>query len=298
MKKTNLIGLLLKRSMIVIALLALTGQAIAASDEMICASYNGAIYRLDGAGQIVWEYKTPGAQCGDLQLLGNGNILFACATGVYEVNPKKEIVFQFFGGQKPYACQRLSNGNTFVCESASGRLLLVDPKGVVVKETNILRYCKEEKPDLFLRQARVLKNGNYLVAHYTGKKVCEYTPAGEPVWEYPVPGGAFGVERLKNGNTFISVADKDKNARLIEVSPSKEIVWEFSNANIKEGAPLCFMTGFDFLPNGNILAAQWLGHGHLGQFDCLFEITRDKRIVRSLRIPGNQGTITAVRKGK
>jgi len=286
-------GFLLGRGIFAIALLA---QAIEASGGLVCASYDGAIYRLDDAGQIVWEYKTPGLQCADMQALANGNILFACAAGVYEVTPKKEIAFRFFGGQKPFACQRLPDGNTFVCESASGRLLLINPQGEIVRETTILAHCpKEGAPELFLRQARVLENGNYLVAHYTGKKVCEYTPAGNPVWEYPVPGGAFSAARLPNGNTLISVADKDQNPRLIEVSRSKELVWEFSNADIQGSAPLCFMTGFDILPNRNILAAQWLGHGHLGAFDSIFEITRDKRIVRSLRVPGNQGTLTAVR---
>ena len=291
-----MIGCLLRRGIVGIAMLALAGRAIAASDGLVCASYDGAIYRLDDAGQMVWEYKTPGPQCADMQVLGNGNILFACTTGVYEVTPKKEIVFRFFGGQKPFACQRLADGNTFVCESASGRLMVVSPQGDIVREANILGHCpKEGAPELYLRRVRVLENGNYLVAHYTGKKVCEYTPAGDPVWEYPVPGGAFAAERLPNGNTLISVADKDQNARLIEVSRSKNLVWEFSNADIQGSAPLCFMTGFDLLPNGNILAVQWLGHGHLGAFDSIFEITRDKHIVRSLRVPGNQGTLTAVR---
>jgi len=276
-------------------LLALATQVFAGPAGLVCASYNGVIYRLDDAGQVVWEYKTPGPQCGDMHVLENGNILFACATGVYEVTPEKETVFQFFGGQKPFACQRLGDGNTFVAESASGRLLIVDPAGKGIRgETNILDDCAGAGPDRYLRQARVLENGNFLVAHYAGKKVCEYTPAGEKVWEFPVSGGAFAVKRLKNGNTLISVADKDKNARLIEVSPSKELIWEFSNADIEGSAPLCFMTGFELLPNGNILAAQWLGHGHLGAFDSIFEITRDKRVVRSLCVPGDQGTLTSV----
>ena len=290
---------ILRFGILCLVALALAAQGFAGSSGVVCASYNGAIYRLDEAGQIAWKYKTPGPQCADMQVLANGNILFACATGVYEVTPAKETVFHFFGGEKPYACQRLPDGNTFVCESASGRLRIVNPQGGVVRETCILDHCpKAGGPDLYLRQARALANGNFLVAHYTGKKVCEYTPDGKPVLEIPVPGGAFAVERLPNGNTMISVADKDKNARLIEVSPAKEIVWEFTNADIEGSDPLCFMTGFQILPNGNLLAAQWLGHGHLGKFDCLFEITRDKKLVRSLRVPGDQGTLTAVQLSK
>lgn len=285
----------IRQGILCLAALVWAAQAFAGSAGLVCASYSGAIYRLDEAGKIAWEYKTPGVQCADMQVLANGNILFACATGVYEVTPAKETVFHFFGGEKTFACQRLPDGNTFVCESASGRLRIVNPQGNVVRDTCILDHCpKEGRPDLYLRQARVLTNGNFLVAHYTGKKVCEYTPDGQPVLEIPVPGGAFAVERLSNGNTFISVTDKDKNARLIEVDPTGKNVWEFNNADIEGADPLCFMTGFQLLPNGNILAAQWLGHGHLGQFDSIFEITRDKKLIRSLRVPGNQGTITAV----
>jgi hypothetical protein len=299
MKKTNLFVWRVVAAVLVWVASHVCSLGGAEKHGLICASFSGKIYRLDAAGEVLWEYKTPAAQCGDMAVLESGNILFVCGKAVYEMTPEREIVFQFTSKNGLFGCQRLPDGTTFVCESASGRLILVNPQGHIVRETTILDQCpKKGAPNHYLRNARVLENGHFLVAHYSGKKVCEYTGAGEPVFEIPVPGGAYSANRLANGNTLISVADKAKDAKLIEVDSSGKIVWEFSNRDIKDERfgvdPLRFMTGLQRLPDGTTIAVQWLGHGHLGKFPYIFEITPDKRVVRALRIPGDPGTLTAV----
>jgi len=39
------------------------------------------------------------------------------------------------------------------------------------------------------------------------------------------------------------------------------------------------LTGFQKLPNGNVLVSNWLGHGKFGTAPHLLEITPDKKIV-------------------
>ncbi len=94
------------------------------------------IVEYDWDGKLVWEYEVPGdpfADTGypspgiihhDLQRLSNGNTIFI----IHEAVPDQDkSVIQ--GTQ-----QRLRNGNTFICESTSGRLFEVTDKGEVVWE--------------------------------------------------------------------------------------------------------------------------------------------------------------------
>ena len=85
---------------------------------------------------------------------------------------------------------------------------------------------------------KILENGNLLlfdnVAEAGGSRVIELDPVTmEAVWEYagdakhPFHSETLGAaQRLPNGNTLISESD---GGRALEVTPEKEIVWEFYN---------------------------------------------------------------------
>ena len=73
----------------------------------------------------------------------------------------------------------------------------------------------------FMRNARRLDNGHFLVAHYGDQCVKEYDANGKVVWKLDVPGGPHSLTRLPNGHTLIAVADKDQNPRLIEKRSGK-----------------------------------------------------------------------------
>lgn len=98
----------------------------------------------------------------------------------------------------------MKNGDTFIGECNSGRLLEVNPKGEVVKEVCILPPGVTDGKKSFIRNARRLDNGHYLVAHYGGKRVVEYDENGKSCWEVEVSGGAHSVIRLDNGNTLVA----------------------------------------------------------------------------------------------
>ena len=106
-------------------------------------------------GQIVWEYQNPklGGQH-DCQELENGNILvFANGLNVANSGPNhsevweidrdsKEIVWRYSPKKNPLlfwsphisGCQRLSTGNTLICEGGKGCIFEVTPEGDVVWE--------------------------------------------------------------------------------------------------------------------------------------------------------------------
>ena len=105
--------------------------------------------------EIKWEYHNPalGGQH-DAQFLDNGNILVFAngfnipgampfGSQVWELNPKsKEVVWKYAPKRNPLTfwsphisgCQRLSSGNTLICEGGQGCIFETTPEGEVVWE--------------------------------------------------------------------------------------------------------------------------------------------------------------------
>lgn len=246
--------------------------------EFACADYTaGKVFIVGADGKVKWEMAAP--NCNDLWALPNGNLLFTTGHGVMEVTREKKAVFRYESKSEIYACQRLADGNTFVGECNTGRILELDPQGRIVKELRLLPEGRDGGHG-YIRNARRLANGNYLVTHYGEGVVREYDPAGKIVMEIAAPGGPHSAIRLINGNTLISMGDRTREhaGRVFEVDPAGKVVWEFSNQDLPE-AQLKFMAGLHRLPNGNTVMTNWLGHGNLGKAPHLFEVTPDRKVV-------------------
>ncbi len=242
----------------------------------VCTDYTqGKLYIISEEGKAIWEY--PAMHCNDVWILLNGNILFNTGKGVKEVTRDKLVVFQYESKSDIYACQRLPNGNTFIGESNSGKLLEVAPNGKIVKSVSLL-------PDsvdggyAYMRNARKLANGNYLVAHYGLDVVREYNTDGKMVMEFPVKGGPHSVIRLPDGNTLVACSDHNGEPKVLEFDPAGKIVWQVLKNDLP-GIELKFMTGLQRLPNGNTVMTNWLGHSQSGKAPHAIEITRDKKVV-------------------
>jgi hypothetical protein len=241
-----------------------------------CTDYSQCkVFIISETGKVEWEY--PAENCNDIWILPGGNLLFNTGKGVKEVNRKKEIIFSYESKSEIYACQRLSNGNTFIGECNSGRLLEVSPKGKIVKEIKLLPDGTDGGHS-YMRNARKLKNGNYLVAHYGLDKVCEYDSTGKKVMEIPITGGPHSVIRLPQGNTLIACSDHNGDARVVEADKNGTIVWQLTKDELP-GIELKFMTGMQCLSNGNLVLTNWLGHNQFGKAPHAFEITREKKVV-------------------
>jgi hypothetical protein len=247
-----------------------------AAHRFACTDYTqGKVFIVSADGKVEWEYAAE--HCNDLWVLPGGNLLFNTGHGVKEVTREKQVVFNYESRSEIYACQRLANGDTFIGECNAGRLLEVAPDGKIVKEVRLLPEGKDGG-SAYMRNARRLENGNYLVAHYGDQVVKEYDPAGKVVREIPAAGGPHSVARLKNGNTLIACADRPGGPRVFEIDPSDKIVWQVQNDDLP-GISLQFMTGFQRLPNGNTVMTNWLGHNQLGKAPHAIEITPDKKVV-------------------
>ncbi|MGE5499505.1 MAG: hypothetical protein ACM3Q2_15600, partial [Syntrophothermus sp.] len=120
----------------------------------VCTDYTqGKVFIVEKDGKITWEY--PAQDCNDIWMLPNGNLLFNTGHGVKEVTRDKKVVFSYESNSEVYACQRLKNGNTFVGECNSGRLLEITPEGKIFREIKILPEGKDGG-HAFMRNARKL----------------------------------------------------------------------------------------------------------------------------------------------
>ncbi|MCY2989982.1 MAG: hypothetical protein NTY19_19235 [Planctomycetota bacterium] len=242
-----------------------------------CADYSqGKVFLVSDAGQVEWEYPAP--NCDDLWVLPSGNLLFVTGHGAKEVTRDKQVVFSYESKSEVYACQRLADGNTFIGECNAGRLLEVDPQAKILKELRLLPEGKDGG-HAYMRNARRLANGHYLVTLYSQQVVREYDAQGQLVREIPAPGGPHSVMRLPNGNTLIACGDmQPTGANVREVDAAGKVVWQITREELP-GITLAFLTGLQRLPNGNTVLTNWLGHGQFGKGPHLIEVTPDKQVV-------------------
>jgi hypothetical protein len=243
---------------------------------LVCTDYTqGKVLLIAPHGAIAWEYDAP--QCNDIWVLAEGNLLFNTGHGVKEVTRAKKTVFEYQSPSEIYACQRLGNGDTFIAECNTGRLLEVTPSGQIAREIRLLPYGVDGG-HLYIRNARKLENGHYLVTHYGRQVVTEYDRTGKTVREIPAAGGPHSAARLPNGNTIITCGDQPGGGRVFEVDPAGQTVWEVKG-EVAPGISLKFVAGFHRLPNGNTLVANWLGHGQFGKAPNIIEFGPDKKVV-------------------
>lgn len=268
-----------------------TSPSATVHHRFACTDYSqGKVFIIGSDRKVEWEYKTP--SCNDLWVLPNGNILFNTGHGVREVTREHQVVFDYQSPSEIYACQRLTNGNTFIGECSAGRLLEVDPAGRIVKQLRLLPEGKDGG-HTYMRNARQLANGNYLVTHYGEQVVREYRPDGGVVLSIPAAGGPHSAVRLPTGHTVITCGDMPGGARVFEADAAGKVVWQVQGDDLP-GISLKFIAGVQRLPNGNTVIANWLGHGQFGKAPHLIEIAPDKRVVWTFTDHENLRTVSSL----
>ncbi len=245
-------------------------------------------------GRLVWwhaiandDANGQGVELGDASLFSNGHILFAHKTGASEITPDKRIVWTIAAakGAEIHTLQPLPRGRVMVMENGSpARLMIIDRATGRLEKQLILPVPNPDKPHIQFRRVRRTPAGTWLAGHLDDHKVVEYDDGGKAIWTFPVD-RPWGVDRLKNGNTLVSCYD-GKATQVIEVTPSGETVWRFSQADTDER---CFQfQGVKRLANGNTVVCNWCA-GALKDTSQwkgtvqVFEVAPDKRVLWTLR---------------
>ena len=243
---------------------------------LFCDNGKDSIYQLSKSGEITWSYPAP--NCQDIWELSNRNILFTYhhgekgRGGVTEITKDKVMIFNYETDGEVHTCQRLENGNTLIGINNSASLIEVDRHGNILKA---IRLKTNTKWHSAIRMARKLSNGNYLVCQEGDHIVAEYSVNGKLLKTFLSPGKCFEAIRLKNGNTLVS----DGSACSIrELSNKGKVVWQISKNDFPE-LKMNWLAGIEILPNGNIIACNWLGDGKFGEGIPIFEISKEKKIL-------------------
>lgn len=216
-------------------------EPLANNNVLFVLPRNG-VYEIDRSGKVVWSYIDAKVSH-DADRLPNGNTLVVYGSNdqkedaqVKEIDPAGKIVWSWYAkdyfSKEPYssiyeegwthtnAVSRLENGNTLISPRNFNLLVEVAPDGKIVKTYGEDIFVQQHDPVM-------LSNGNILLCNH-GKphRVMVYdTKTGKIVWqtkgfevsEIPVR----DANRLPNGNILITCSTK-----IIEITPSGEIVWE------------------------------------------------------------------------
>jgi hypothetical protein len=230
-------------------------------NTLIAEHVGDRIIEITPDGEIAWEYTdvlTPM----EAERLVNGSTLIA-DTGnrrVIVVTPDKKMLWEYYGEESKAlgisSVRKLTNGNILIASMPFTKddvpfVIEVTPhKEIVWEYTEVLR------PSLGQR----LENGNTLMTDMANPRVIEVTPDKEIVWEYSGEELAcpYVAQRLKNGNTLIGdqfqkgikIGSSYRGQRVIEVTPHKEIVWEYYTFTNP--------AGFERLENGNTLIGDFV----------------------------------------
>jgi HEAT repeats/PQQ-like domain len=175
----------------------------------------------DLTGKVLWEYAVRDSLVA-CQRLSNGNTFLATYTQLLEITPDGTSVFSHSpNGTTIYAAQKLGAGR-FAYLGSDGVLVELDSAG---KQLNRLKL---EPAPTGLVKFTALPGGRYLVGRTA--KVVELDKTGKVIWECPFA-NANSVIRLANGNIL---ACSYPGRSVAEIDRSGKMVWQMP----LEGGPL------------------------------------------------------------
>ncbi|MEG2465224.1 MAG: hypothetical protein RSB14_04305 [Kiritimatiellia bacterium] len=233
------------------------------------------IINSDGS-KIVRVWKT--RNNADAWMLPSGNILVADGSA-WEATPEGIVIWRYKptdqSGGGLFSCQRLANGNTLIGENSTGLVFELTPKGEKLGQIQVPLNPNRHQT---MRMVRRLENGNTLVCRSGFNTVTEYDAQGTVVWEQKVPSLAFAAVRDAEGNTYISSLDQ-----IQKYAPDHRILWEFKAS--ESGLPIRNMTGFQLLPNGNLIVGDYSYFDGKGNGVGIFEVTPEKKVLWQYSCP-------------
>ncbi len=196
-------------------------------------------------------------QARDMQLIGNNRILIGHNAGYSEFDiATGKVAKDFSKFEGVSSVRRLPNGDTLVAGVNLG-----GSTGVVILELDAKDEVKNKTvcPGNYVRLLRQTADDTYLMVCDT--MIREVDKAGATKWEAKVDGfgHAWKAVRLPNGNTLASAGF---GAFLVELDKAGKVVRKFDGkGDVPAAVNANFYATFQLLPNGDIVAANWQGHG-------------------------------------
>jgi hypothetical protein len=217
----------------------------------------------------------------DLQLIGGNRILVGHHHGYTEFDLTLGLVVKEFAALEGVtAVRRQANGHTIIagvditevvgqasCLSSSRQkhdrqdACPTKLNGVAVLEldANDQEVDSAIFPGDYVRLIRQTEQGTYLMS--CNDRIREGSRDGKYLREFPVDGfyHAWKALRLPNGNLIVTAG---YGAFVVELDSEGKVLRKFGGKeSVPENVRPFFYAMFQLLPNGNIVLANWQGHG-------------------------------------
>jgi hypothetical protein len=193
----------------------------------------------------------------DMQLIGGGKILIGHDHGYTEFDLKLGRVMKEFKSLEGVAAvRRQPDGHTIIAG-----VDIPGAKGVAVLELDAQdqEVHRAIFPGDYVRLIRQTEQGTYLMS--CNDRIREGSRDGKYLREFPVEGfyHAWKSLRLPNGNLIVTAG---YGAFVVELDASEKILRKFGGKEqVPEKVRPFFYAMFQLLPNGNVVLANWQGHG-------------------------------------
>ena len=221
------------------------GYVLENGHVLIC--WSDEVKEYDNERRVVFQYLLKGEnkELGTVQRLENGNTLITelgTKPRLLEVTPDGDIAVEVplqpetdNAHMQTRMARKLDNGHYLVPHLLAFAVKEYKPNGEVVKvfKTDLPTLGGKEAENWPFTAIR-LDNGNTVINLTHGNKTIEVDKAGDVIWK--VSNDDFdedpfqdpcGAQRLPNGHTVIASYAAKEGIKLFEVSPEKEIVWQY-----------------------------------------------------------------------
>jgi hypothetical protein len=213
----------------------------------------------------------------DLQLIGGGRLLLSHEKGYEEFDlatGHRDLDIAAYSNVS--SARRLENGNTLLAYAVEGK-----PMGVFVAELNRQQsqVGLTTYPGDYVRLMRQTDHGTFLFG--MNDRITEGDGKGALIWTARATGfrHAWKALRLPNGDTL---ASGGYGAFMVEFDSEGKIVRRFGEVgSVPPEVHPYFYGTFQLLPNGDVIVANWQGHGtgHAASGVQILEFAPDGTIV-------------------
>lgn len=204
-----------------------------------------------------WLVPIGHPQARDMQLTGDGRVLIGHYHGYTEFDiARARVVKEFADLAGVTAVRRQPNGHTLMAG-----VDMAGTKGVMVLELDASdrEVRRAIFPGDYVRLIRQTGQGTYLMS--CNDRIREGTPDGKFLREFPVEGfyHAWKALRVPNGNLLVTAG---YGAFVVELDTSGKILRQFGGKDqVPDQVRPFFYAMFQLLPNGDVVLANWQGHG-------------------------------------
>jgi hypothetical protein len=195
----------------------------------------------------------------DLQIIGNDRLMLSVGDGYAEYNVKTgAFIKKITTGGTVQSVFRLTPKSTYVgCDGSPATITEVDSTGKQLRKINLAVNAS-------IRIVRPTPARTFLVGGKVAGVMCECDSTGTIKWQVQAGGEPYMALRLPNGNTLIS---SGYGTQMVLADAKGTILKQFPTRADTAGSAFWrlakpyFFAGFQILTNGNIVVANWEGHG-------------------------------------